>query len=42
MADSPILIVDDDASIRLTVSDVLDMEGYPVVTEVTGEIHPLK
>ena len=36
MADSPILIVDDDASIRLTVSDVLDMEGYPVVTAANG------
>ena len=30
MRDVPILIVDDDPSIRETVSDVLGMEGYPL------------
>ena len=36
MQEAPILIVDDDASIRDTVADVLDMEGYSTVTAVNG------
>ena len=36
MPDAPILVVDDDPSIRTTVSDVLDMEGYRVVTAANG------
>jgi CheY-like chemotaxis protein len=36
MAGAPILVVDDDPSIRTTVSDVLDMEGYRVVTAANG------
>lgn len=30
MAGAPILVVDDDPSIRATVSAILEMEGYPV------------
>jgi two-component system chemotaxis response regulator CheY len=33
---APILVVDDDPSIRTTVSDVLDLEGYRVVTAANG------
>ena len=36
MSDAPILVVDDDASIRSTVSDILDLEGYPVITAANG------
>jgi two-component system, chemotaxis family, chemotaxis protein CheY len=36
MPDAPILVVDDDPSIRATVSDVLDLEGYDVVTATNG------
>lgn len=36
MREAPILVVDDDPSIRTTVSDVLDMEGYSVVTAANG------
>jgi len=36
MREEPILIVDDDPSIREVVSDVLDMEGYPVITAANG------
>ena len=32
----PVLVVDDDPSIRTTVSDVLDLEGYDVVTAANG------
>ena len=36
MPDAPILVVDDDESIRTTVSDVLDLEGFRVVTAANG------
>ena len=36
MADRPILVVDDDASIRQTVREILDLEGYPVETAADG------
>jgi len=36
MLEAAILVVDDDASIRTTVSDVLDLEGYRVVTAANG------
>ena len=36
MPDAPILVVDDDESIRTTVSDVLDLEGYAVITAANG------
>ena len=36
MPEAPILVVDDDESIRTTVSDVLDLEGYRVVTATNG------
>ncbi len=36
MPDAPILVVDDDESIRTTVSDVLDLEGYQVITASNG------
>src|SRR5687768_233387 len=36
MADRPILVVDDDASIRQTVREILDLEGYPVETASDG------
>jgi CheY-like chemotaxis protein len=36
MADAPILVVDDDPFIRTAVSDVLDLEGYQVVTAANG------
>jgi two-component system chemotaxis response regulator CheY len=32
----PILVVDDDPTILATVSETLDMEGYPVVTATNG------
>jgi CheY-like chemotaxis protein len=32
----PILVVDDDPTILATVSETLDMEGYPVVTASNG------
>jgi DNA-binding response OmpR family regulator len=32
----PILIVDDDPTILATVSDALDLEGFPVVTATNG------
>lgn len=32
-----ILIVDDDPAIRSTVSEILDMEGYPVQTAANGQ-----
>jgi CheY-like chemotaxis protein len=36
MTDRPILVVDDDPTILATVSETLDMEGYPVVTATNG------
>jgi len=36
MQDEPILVVDDDPSIRQTVSDLLDLEGYRVITAANG------
>ncbi len=33
---SPILVVDDDPSIRLTISAILEAEGYPVQTACNG------
>ena len=33
---SPILVVDDDPSIRATVSEILELEGYPVETAADG------
>lgn len=33
----PILVVDDDPTILATVSETLDLEGYPVVTATNGE-----
>ena len=36
MPEAAILVVDDDESIRTTVSDVLDLEGYDVVTAANG------
>jgi CheY-like chemotaxis protein len=35
-AEHPILVVDDDPTILATVSETLDMEGYPVVTASNG------
>jgi two-component system chemotaxis response regulator CheY len=34
--EQPILVVDDDPTILATVSETLDMEGYPVVTATNG------
>jgi CheY-like chemotaxis protein len=34
--DAPILVVDDDPTILATVSEALDMEGFPVVTATNG------
>ena len=36
MRDDPILIVDDDSSIRDVVSDLLDMVGYRVIAAADG------
>jgi CheY-like chemotaxis protein len=36
VADSPILVVDDDPSILEAVSELLEMEGYAVATAVDG------
>lgn len=33
---SPILIVDDDAAIRAAISEILEMEGYTVITVADG------
>ncbi len=35
-APSPILVVDDDPTILATVSEALDLEGFPVVTATNG------
>ena len=35
-ADHPILVVDDDPTILATVSEALDLEGFPVVTATNG------
>ncbi len=37
LADGPILVVDDDPSILATVEDILDFEGYEVVTAMNGQ-----
>jgi two-component system chemotaxis response regulator CheY len=36
MHDAAILVVDDDDSIRSTVSEILNLEGYPVETAADG------
>ena len=36
MHEASILVVDDDASIRCAISDILDLEGYPVETAADG------
>ena len=36
MGESPILIVDDDFSVRTTLQEILDLEGYPVETAKDG------
>ena len=36
MNQSPILVIDDDPSILTTISEVLDLEGYPVQTATNG------
>ncbi|MEO7912594.1 MAG: response regulator [Roseiflexaceae bacterium] len=36
MPDRPILIIDDDASIRATVAEILTSEGYSVATAING------
>ena len=33
---APVLVVDDDELIRLSISDILDFEGYPVETAANG------
>ena len=37
LADRPILVVDDDPTILATVSEALDLEGFPVVTATNGQ-----
>ena len=37
MAEAPILVVDDDESIRQTVSEILEVEGYRVAAAANGE-----
>ena len=37
MPSAPILVVDDDPSIRSTISELLELEGYPVATAADGE-----
>jgi two-component system chemotaxis response regulator CheY len=36
MSQQPILIVDDDLSIRTTITEILELEGYPVETATNG------
>ena len=36
MPDTPILVVDDDPSIRTTVCEILELEGYPVQEAADG------
>ncbi len=36
MSDGTILVVDDDPSIRATISEILRMEGYPVEVAANG------
>lgn len=36
MSERPILVVDDDPSILMTVSEILDLEGYAVETAENG------
>ncbi|HRC75280.1 MAG TPA: response regulator, partial [Kouleothrix sp.] len=48
MPERPILVIDDDDAIRLTVVDVLESEGYSVATATNGadglhvleQVHP--
>ena len=35
-AGAPVLVVDDDDLIRESISDILDLEGYPVETAANG------
>ena len=35
-AGAPVLVVDDDPTIRSSISDILDLEGYPVATASNG------
>ena len=37
LAEPPILVVDDDDSIRQTVAEILSVEGYPVESASNGE-----
>jgi two-component system, chemotaxis family, chemotaxis protein CheY len=37
LAEPPILVVDDDDSIRETVAEILEVEGYPVTSAANGE-----
>ncbi len=37
VGDGPILVVDDDPAILATVADILDFEGYRVVTATNGD-----
>jgi CheY-like chemotaxis protein len=37
LAEAPILVVDDDESIRQTVSEILEVEGYLVAAAANGE-----
>jgi CheY-like chemotaxis protein len=37
MSDCHVLVVDDDPSIRATIAEILDLEGYPVATAKNGE-----
>ena len=36
MPERPILIIDDDPAIRMTVADILEAEGYTVATAING------
>jgi len=36
MPERPILIIDDDPAIRMTVADILESEGYIVATAING------
>ena len=36
MRDRPILVVDDDQAIRLTIAELLESEGYSVATAING------
>ena len=36
MRQPPILVVDDDLSLRTTITQILELEGYPVLTAANG------